>query len=302
MAPISDIEFGVVSFVGVSMMKFYGSLYRMFPEQEPLFLEIEGLLSNYYRRRLEMLAAPSEDEVLAELNRFIEAIQSLTVNLQSRSVINVNEYDFPLNALSKLVNHSLSFLFNSYLVKSAALLEGFIWSINLRNAFVGAMCIRQEIEILAASHYACFLCAEKKFLDPKDYFAFINAVLSMVFGQRSNSTEAPISLGFFGEPYKAVSVGKMIQVLDKDEMRESVPWLGELYGSLSEIVHPNWKSNSIHMREGEHFWQVDYANSSGLLSEFLIYARLIFDKALAEISKLPSGHIDSGFKLTQETT
>jgi hypothetical protein len=266
------------------MMKFYGSLYRLNPEMESFFHAIEELLSKHYKRKLTLTPPPSEDEIKLETSEIGESIIAESSTLKDGQ-------EFQIKSLELFLRHVLNFIGNSYLVKSAALLEGFIWSINLRNAFIGAMCVRQEIEILAASRYVNSLVANEVSGD------FVPEIIRMLYGQRHVGdilTEA----GEQEIPYKAKSVLTLIQRYDSSEGRQDdEPWLASLYGSLSEIVHPNWKSNIIHMSSDRHFWQLDYSKSPGLLTDTLIDAATVFGRSLDEISKIPPEFLETGLRV-----
>jgi len=268
-------------------MRFYQVLYSMFPSCETEFQSLEKILERHYQRKLELLRYPESDPSEEEIEKLQEIVR-LIVDKSEPAERFIGK-EVPLESLTKLVKHNLKFLANSYLVKSASLLESFIWSVNQKNAFVTAMSIRQEIEVLAMAHYANNL-VDNENKDP------LELLPRLLFGQTNRKPYNENGSETY-ETMKPIHVLKAIRDYVK-EMKS--PWLLEYYDWLSEIVHPNYLSNIIHVKDNQHFWKCDYMRNKILLEKFLEMGLRVFGQAIDEISKIPPENLEAGFKFVRK--
>jgi hypothetical protein len=198
--------------------------------------------------------------------------------------------EVPMPSVAKLGRHLLTLLSNSYLVKSAALLEGLIWSINSKNAFVTAMCLRQEIEVLAMVQYANIS------INPSGQDQ-LDQIAKLLYGSK-RETPIPSEDSEAADRFRALNVLTSIGHFDKQEIANfSKPWLMEYYNNLSELVHPNRESNFLNVKDKLHYWKCDYVENRSLLSQFLEYSDKIFSRTIDEIDKIPAKELQGGMKI-----
>ncbi|MEO8169188.1 MAG: hypothetical protein ABI623_13125, partial [bacterium] len=117
---------------------------------------MESIQKSHYRRRLEYLDGLSSEEFTNEISDiFRERWAWLESHIASGAQISDHTTDS--KKLNQFVRSNSLFLGNAYLVKSASLLDGFVWSTNQSNIYGMSLFLRNEIEVLAISHYAATL-------------------------------------------------------------------------------------------------------------------------------------------------
>lgn len=247
-------------------------LYNLFPDLIMDFAEIQLLRSSHYDKRLEKISFPKIQDDFQETMRLkIEEGANAAIKNGSSQVEIVNDL------YTEMTKTMLLHLGQSYLVKSCSMIEGFILSLNMKNAYLMALCIRQEMEILAHSHYANYITSN-------DYKGtnYFDELRRLLFGSKispyPNSNVDQIA---------AIHVLDTIRFYDKDLIKQSkVPWLKDDYDWLSEFVHPNSLSNYAHFNKGQHYWFMDFAQKADLLKRFLSLASKSFSDTLDEIWRI----------------
>jgi hypothetical protein len=271
-----------------SLKRFNKTLYQLYPEYKQEFMQLEILRELHYKRRTQrinfLLSIPEDFQ-----ERFTEQLKTETLNSLRQGNL---EIDHKIDWLTDHAKHLMNYLADAYLVKSAALIEGYFWSINEKNAHLIALCLRQEIETLAHSHYANFVTGND--YDPLVYpnWFWLDQLKRLVFGNKSfQDTDSST------DNINPIHVIKTIQGYDKDLIRDNeATWLEADYNMLSEIVHPNAMSHSIQFEKGQQFWKMNYMAKKKLLEYFLKLAIKVFSNTLDEIDLLHEADFETGIR------
>jgi len=274
------------------MTRIYQTFYKLFPEHEWEFVALDEILALHYRKRLENLQRPTFDEVQSQMQKAADEMGAYLLAVEHDEEPSTEQ--FPIKALAEYLKYYLRFLGNSYLVKSASLLEGFVWSINIKSAHLAALTLRQEIEVLAVAHDAHYFTTSGKF--ERDPVKVIQHVAQLLFGVKDRRA-FPIWDSIEDTGYVANNILNAIDRFDsceKEELSES--WLRDTYSSYSELVHPNFGSNIVHVKDNQHFWKIDYGNNKALLEQFLVDGTMVFGRTIDLISKLLAEDLEIGFE------
>jgi hypothetical protein len=247
-------------------------LYKLFPDLIMDFAEIQLLRSSHYDKRLEKISFPKIQ------NDFQETMR-LKIEKEANAAIKngISQVEIVNDLYTEMTKTMLLHLGQSYLVKSCSMIEGFILSLNMKNAYLMALCIRQEMEILAHSHYANYITSN-------DYKGvnYFDELRRLLFGSMSPSNpESDI------DHISAIHVLTTIRHYDEDLTKQSKnPWIEDGYKWLSEFVHPNSSSNYAHFNKGQHYWFMDFAQQADLLKRFLGLASKSFSETIDEIWRI----------------
>lgn len=258
-------------------------LYKLFPDLIDDFAEIQLLRSSHYDKRLEKINFPEIENDFPEiLNLKIQEEAKAALKKGNSRVEFVNDY------YTEMTKTILLHLGQSYLVKSCSMIEGFILSLNLKNAFLMALCIRQEMEILAHSHYTNYVTSN-------DYKGtnYFDELSKLLLGSKTSSFKDSKD-----NQISAIHVLDTIRDYDKYLAKQlKTPWLKDEYDWLSEFVHPNALSNYAHFNTDQHYWSLDFIEKADLLKRFLNLASKTFSDTLDEIQQIfDIGDIECGLK------
>jgi hypothetical protein len=157
-------------------MRFNQTFFVLFPQFELQFSVVENLIQEHYKRKLVGLEYPTADEFQADVEKIKDQLDYVAKLAESGE----EEIEVDFKSYDKYVKAQMKFLSNSYLVKSASLLEGLIWGINEKIFFVATICLRQEIEIFGMAHYANCLFE----FDPKDKRNRNDELRNLLLGSR----------------------------------------------------------------------------------------------------------------------